>query len=106
MGALSMVDGKVSIDPALCNRCGRCLNSCPFGVFAEGKSGYRMAVGGRWGKKGNQGIFLKHVFESEEEVLAALEKAILLFRDEGIKGERFAETVERLGMDYVEEKLL
>ena len=106
MGALSMVDGKVCIDPALCNRCGRCLKSCPFGVFAEGKSGYRMAVGGRWGKKGNQGIFLKHVFESEEEVLCALEKAILLFRDEGIKGERFAETVERLGMDYVEEKLL
>lgn len=106
MGAISAKDGKVAIDPALCNRCGRCLGVCPFGVFANGKAGYRVSVGGRWGKKGNQGIYLNHVFESEEEVLAAVEKAILLFRDEGIKGERFAETVVRLGMDYVEEKLL
>ena len=35
-----------------------------------------------------------------------MEKAILLFRDEGITGERFADTVERLGFDYVNDKLL
>ena len=35
-----------------------------------------------------------------------IEKAILLFRDEGISGERFADTVTRLGFDYVNEKLL
>ena len=34
-----------------------------------------------------------------------VEKAILLFRDEGISGERFADTVTRLGFDYVNEKL-
>ena len=34
-----------------------------------------------------------------------VEKAILLFRDEGISGERFADTVSRLGFDYVNEKL-
>lgn len=33
-------------------------------------------------------------------------KAILLFRDEGISGERFADTVNRLGFDYVNEKLI
>ena len=35
-----------------------------------------------------------------------MEKAILLFRDEGITGERFADTVARLGFSYVEDKLL
>jgi len=105
MGAVTLLDGKVKLDTAICNRCGRCLGKCPFGVFAEAKAGYRISVGGRWGKKGNQGIFLNHVYESEEEVLAAVEKAILLFRDKGIKGERFAETVARLGMDYVERKM-
>ena len=35
-----------------------------------------------------------------------VERAILLFRDEGISGERFADTVNRLGFDYVNEKLL
>ena len=40
-----------------------------------------------------------------EEVLEVVERAICLFRDEGITGERFADTVARLGFDYVNEKL-
>ena len=43
---------------------------------------------------------------SEEEVLAMVEKVICFFRDEGIAGERFADTIARLGFDYVEKKLL
>ena len=35
-----------------------------------------------------------------------VEKAILLFRDEGLSGERFADTVTRLGFDYVNDKLI
>ena len=35
-----------------------------------------------------------------------VERAILLFRDEGIPGERFADTIARLGFDYVNDKLL
>ncbi len=35
-----------------------------------------------------------------------MERAILFFRDEGITGERFADTVNRLGFDYVQDKLL
>ena len=35
-----------------------------------------------------------------------VEKTICFFRDEGIAGERFADTINRLGFDYVEEKLL
>ena len=30
----------------------------------------------------------------------------MLFRNEGITGERFSDTVARLGFDYVEDKLL
>ena len=35
-----------------------------------------------------------------------VERAILFFRDEGISGERFADTISRLGFDYVQNKLL
>ena len=49
---------------------------------------------------------LSRIFESEEEVLCVIERAICFFRDEGIKGERFADTIERLGFEYVERKLL
>ena len=48
---------------------------------------------------------LSRILSSEEEVIETVEKAILLFRDEGISGERFADTVNRLGLEYVENKL-
>ena len=35
-----------------------------------------------------------------------MERAILFYRDEGITGERFADTIERLGFAYVQDKLL
>ena len=60
----------------------------------------------RWGKKTAHGRALTKIFTSEEEVMDVVEKAILLFRDEGISGERFADTVNRLGFDYVNEKLI
>ena len=43
---------------------------------------------------------------SEEELMDVVESAILLFRDEGISGERFADTIERLGFDYLNDKLI
>ena len=96
----------MDIDPAACNHCGRCLDTCPFGVMKEFTSGYQVYVGGRWGKKVQQGQPLSKIITSEEEVLDVVEKAILLFRKEGITGERFADTVTRLGLPYVEEMLL
>ena len=100
-----VVDGKIQIDPNICNNCGRCEGKCPFGAFVEYRYGFKVFIGGRWGKKVAHGIPLTKVFTSEEEVLAVVEKAILLFRDEGIPGERFADTIARLGFDYVNRKL-
>ena len=65
-----------------------------------------MYIGGRWGKKVARGIPLTPVFTSKEEVLDIVEKAILLFRDQGITGERFNDTVNRLGFENVERQLL
>lgn len=101
-----MQDGKIQIDAEACNHCGRCVNKCPFGAVNESAAGYRIYIGGRWGKKIAQGHLLDKLFTSEEEVIDLVERAILFFRDEGLSGERFADTIERLGFDYVQEKLL
>ena len=104
--AAELVDGKIHVNPNACNNCGRCASKCPFGAFEEYQYGFKVSIGGRWGKKVAHGQPLTKIFTSEEEVMDVIEKAILLFRDEGISGERFADTVNRLGFDYVNEKLI
>lgn len=106
MKAASVTGQKISIDSSVCNNCGRCLHKCPFGAFEKADAGYKIYIGGRWGKKTAQGQPLKKIFTDRDELLNVVEKAILLFRDEGIAGERFADTVERLGFGNVEAKLL
>ena len=101
-----VVDGKIRIDPGECNNCGRCKGKCPFGAVEEYVDGYRVYIGGRWGKRYAHGRPLNKLFTSEEELMDVVESAILLFRDEGISGERFADTINRLGFEYVEDKLI
>lgn len=104
--AAKLEDGKISIDPDACNHCGRCKGKCPFGAVEEYREGYKILIGGRWGKKTACGRPLPRLFTTEEEVMTVIDRAILLFREEGIAGERFADTVARLGFDYVSGKLL
>ena len=99
-------DGKLEIDPEACNHCGRCVDKCPFDAVTDSTYGYKVYIGGRWGKKVAEGRPLSRIFTNEDEVLDLVEKTILFFRDEGISGERFADTIARLGFDYVEDKLL
>ena len=99
-------DNKVVIDDSACNHCGRCVGKCPFKAVEGFVPGYRVYIGGRWGKKVAHGQYLGKVFTDKDEVLDVIEKAILLFREQGITGERFADTIARLGFENVQEQLL
>ena len=77
-----MEDGKIHIDPEACNHCGRCVGKCPFKAVEDHIDGYRIYIGGRWGKKVAQGRYLDKVFTDRQEVLDVIEKAILLFREQ------------------------
>ena len=101
-----MQNGRIVIPEDACNHCGRCVGKCPFGAIGEETTGYKICIGGRWGKRVAQGNELRRVFRTEEEVMEVVDRAIMLFRSEGITGERFSDTIARLGFDYVEDKLL
>ena len=105
MKAAKVEDGNVKIDESICIKCGRCVKGCVFKAV-EGTQGYEMYIGGRWGKKIAIGKPLSKIFTSEEELLDTIEAAILLYKEQGIKGERFAETIEKLGFETVEKQLL
>lgn len=94
-----LVDGKISVGTA-CNSCGRCVGSvCPFGAVTEATQGYRVYIGGRWGKKTAKGKPLSKICTDKNEALAIVEKCILFFRESGIAGERFEETITRVGFE-------
>lgn len=103
--AAKVEDGRIVMTED-CNNCGRCREKCPFGAVPEYTDCYKIYIGGRWGKKIANGRPLEKLFTSEEEVMETVERAILFFRDEGLSGERFADTIERLGFEYVQDKLL
>ena len=106
IGAAKVKDGILEINKEICNNCGRCVGQCRFDAIEDGQYGFKIYIGGRWGKKINHGKALRKVFTSKEEALKVIEKAILLYREQGITGERFAATIERLGFDNVEQQLL
>ncbi len=106
MGAAKVVDGIMKINQEICSHCGRCVGNCYFNALSDGTYGYKIYIGGRWGKKTAQGRPLGKIFTDKEEVLNVVEKAILLYREQGQAGERFAATIERLGFENVEAQLL
>ncbi len=106
MGTIKIEDKKAVINTDICNHCGRCLPTCRFGAISEKTSGYRLYIGGRWGKKVGRGTPLSRIFESEEEILSAVEKTILFYKEQGTSGERFADTIARVGFDIAEKEIL
>jgi len=105
MKAARMENNKLVIDKSICNNCGLCISKCSFNAIPNGNQGYKIYIGGRWGKKIRMGSPISKLF-TKEEALNIIEKAILLYKYKGISGERFGETVERLGEKNIEKMLL
>lgn len=102
----NVVDGFLNINKDECNHCGRCVGKCHFDSIEDGKVGYKIYLGGMWGKRVAHGIPLSKIFTSKEEVMEAVEKVILLYREQGKTGERFAQTIARIGFENVDAQIL
>lgn len=106
IGAAVLEDGELKLDAQACNNCGRCVDQCHFDAMDGGTFAYKIYIGGRWGKSVAVGKALGKLFATKEEALSVIEKALLLYREQGKTGERFATTIERLGFEHVERELL
>lgn len=105
MKAAKFIDGVLNIDKKLCNNCGRCIDKCYFNAIEEDMQGYRIYIGGRWGKSTRHGSSFDEIF-TKEETMKILEKTILFFRENAFKGERFGSTIDRMGFECVAAKIL
>ena len=105
MSCCTLKDGKMARDENICNNCGYCIGKCPFQAVTPSDVRYKCYIGGRWGRITRFGTPLPGLF-TEEETLDMIERAILLFRDRGRKGERFAAMIDRIGEEEAINALL
>lgn len=105
MGCMKVVDGKMTRDTGVCNNCGYCVGKCPFDAIYAEEVAYKLYIGGRWGRITRHGTPLPGLY-TEAQALDMIEKAMLLFRDLGNKGERFAAMIDRIGEDKAIDLLL
>lgn len=83
---------------ALCTNCGKCIDACPFHAVEEKTQGYKILLGGIWGKRQRPGTPLEGVY-TKEEMLEILEKVLAIWKEQGRAGERFGLYLDRIGFE-------
>ena len=70
------------------------------------KKGFKVYIGGRWGKKAMQGTPLTRIITDEDELMKVIENTLNVYLKHGNKGERLADMIQRLGFENVEAEIL
>lgn len=97
-GAITLKDGKITIDWDKCTYCGRCAKSCPMDAYEE-HPGYIMSFGGMYGNHFHKGQQHFPFFESHDKLIQLCDAAIKFFNDHGQPGDRLQFCIAREGED-------
>ncbi len=95
-------DGAVAVDLSACIGCGDCIAVCPAGAMGEGIRGYRICVGGKFGRVPALGTRILNVLRTPDEVLGAVRAVVAFFREHGRPKERLGDTLQRVGLPVLE----
>ena len=103
--AIKLEEGTVKIDMDKCNLCSDCIFSCPTDAWVKAREGYTIYVGGKVGRKPKWGTEITQLVD-EETLFDILEKSFQFYKDNGSAGERFADTIERVGIETFKDTVL
>lgn len=103
--AIEKGDVKVRIDYAKCILCGKCITICPENAVSVNKQGVALFIGGKFGRKYRIGERVGPILSIQEAM--AFTKIIIAFYEDNAKpGERFGETVNRIGIESIKVALM
>ena len=105
VGAIEIKDGKISVDDGKCNFCGRCVKACPTDAW-DTVHGYIVSFGGLFGNSISKGEAVIPFIEDKEKLMNICDAAIEFFGENANPGERFKFTLDRVGRDKFEKKIL
>ncbi len=103
--AVTITDGKITVDEGKCNFCGRCAKSCPTDAW-ETVSGYIVSFGGLFGNSIAKGEPIVPFIEDHDALMRVCDAAIEFFAENAKSGERFRFTLDRVGHDKFREVIL
>lgn len=104
-GAITLEDGKISVDSSRCNFCGRCTKACPTDAY-DNTHGYIVSFGGIFGNHINKGKTVIPFIEDHEKLLKVCDAAINFFEKNANAGERLKFTIDRVGEDKFNKEIL
>lgn len=104
-GCYHSEDGKISVDKSKCNFCGRCYKACPTDAWNT-VHGYIVSFGGLFGNSINKGETIIPFVEDKEKLLKICDAAVNFFEENAKPSERFKFTIDRVGREKFEEKIL
>ncbi|MBQ9483996.1 MAG: 4Fe-4S binding protein, partial [Ruminiclostridium sp.] len=105
VNAITVQDGKITVDTGKCNFCGRCVKSCPTDAW-EQKSGYIVSFGGLVGNSIAKGEPIVPFIEDHDMLMRVCDAAIEFFAQNAKPSERFRFTLDRVGHDKFREVIM
>ena len=104
-GAITLEDGKISVDNSKCNYCGRCFKACPTDAWNT-IHGYIVSFGGLFGNSINKGETIIPFIENKEKLMEICDAALNFFAENAKPSERFKFTIDRVGREKFEQRIL
>ena len=104
-GAITINDGKISLDENKCNFCGRCVKSCPTEAW-DTVHGYIVSFGGLFGNAICKGETVIPFIEDKEKLMKICDAAVQFFDDNAKPSERFRFAIDRVGKEKFIEKIM